>query len=100
VSGTVSGASEAETDTEIPVDKRKEDRDERLSGLSGAFEDRERPRNLDPVSFDLKPGESATVAELKRRREQPKCIHGFIEGKECYLCDPNHPYRIKQGTAT
>jgi hypothetical protein len=100
VSGTVSGASEAETDTEIPVDKRKEDRDERLSGMSGAFEDRERPRNLDPVSFDLKPGESATLAELKRRRETTKCIHGFIEGKECYLCDPNHPYRIKQGTAT
>jgi hypothetical protein len=38
VSGTVSAASEAVTDTENPVDKRKGDREEPLSGLSGGFE--------------------------------------------------------------
>jgi predicted DNA-binding protein YlxM (UPF0122 family) len=38
VSGTVSAASEAETDTENPVGKAKLDREERLSGLSGDFE--------------------------------------------------------------
>jgi hypothetical protein len=25
-----------------------------------------------------------------------RCIHGFAGGKGCYLCDPNHPYRIEQ----
>jgi hypothetical protein len=24
------------------------------------------------------------------------CIHEYPGGKGCYLCDPNHPYRIKQ----
>ena len=38
VSGRVSAASDAEADTEKPVNKRKEDREERLSGLSGGFE--------------------------------------------------------------
>ena len=102
MSGTVSAASEAEADTDTPVGKAKPSREERLSGLSGlsgGFEERERPRNLDPVSFDLEPGESATVAELKRRRETPKCIHGFAGGKGCYLCDLNHPYRAEGGGA-
>ena len=99
MSGTVSTASDAETDAENPVGKAKLDHEERLSGLSGAFEQRERHRDLDPVSSDLEPGESATVAELKRRRETSKCIHGILGGKGCYLCDPNHPYRLKQGGA-
>jgi len=25
------------------------------------------------------------------------CIHGYPGGVGCYLCDPNHPYRLKQG---
>jgi hypothetical protein len=25
--------------------------------------------------------------------ESVKCIHGFVEGFGCYLCDPNHPAR-------
>ena len=29
-----------------------------------------------------------------------KCIHGYPKGKGCYLCDPNHPYRLKEGAAT
>jgi len=28
-----------------------------------------------------------------------RCIHGFRGGVGCYLCDPRHPYRIKQGGA-
>jgi len=97
VSGRVSATSEAESDTENPVSKAKLDREERLSGLSGDFEDSERLRNLDPVSFDLEPGESATVAELKSCRETPKCIHGFVGGNGCYVCDLNHPYRSNRG---
>jgi hypothetical protein len=38
VSGTVSATSEAEIDTENPLDKRKEDHESRLSGPSGGFE--------------------------------------------------------------
>jgi hypothetical protein len=28
-----------------------------------------------------------------------RCIHGLRDGKGCYLCDPRHPYRLKQGGA-
>jgi hypothetical protein len=28
-----------------------------------------------------------------------RCIHGFPDGAGCYLCDANHPYRLKQGGA-
>ena len=28
-----------------------------------------------------------------------RCIHGLRDGKGCYLCDPQHPYRLKQGGA-
>jgi hypothetical protein len=24
------------------------------------------------------------------------CIHDYPGGKNCYLCDPNHPYRVKE----
>ena len=26
-----------------------------------------------------------------------RCNHGHPGGKGCYLCDPNHPYRLKEG---
>jgi hypothetical protein len=100
VSGERGEVSGEDPDNTNRIDKGKTGDKSLVSGLSGAFEDRERPRNLDPVSFDLKPGESATVAELKRRRETAKCLHDFAGGIGCYLCDPNHPYRVKGGTAT
>jgi hypothetical protein len=28
-----------------------------------------------------------------------ECIHGLPDGKNCYLCDPDHPYRQREGTA-
>jgi hypothetical protein len=28
-----------------------------------------------------------------------ECGHGYPGGKGCYLCDPDHPYRKKVGTA-
>jgi AAA domain len=30
---------------------------------------------------------------------QQRCIHDYPGGVGCYLCDPNHPYRLKQGGA-
>jgi hypothetical protein len=29
---------------------------------------------------------------------EPRCDHGCRDGVGCYLCDPQHPYRLKQGT--
>jgi hypothetical protein len=26
-----------------------------------------------------------------------ECIHGLLGGKNCYLCDPDHPYRQRKG---
>jgi hypothetical protein len=83
------------------------DDDGSVSGVSGGIEEGMRHRDPDPVSFDLRPGESATVEELRLRRERekgdqarPPCIHGYLEGKGCYLCDPNHPYRLKSEATT
>ena len=25
-----------------------------------------------------------------------ECGHGYVRGEGCYLCDPNHPYRVEQ----
>ena len=32
--------------------------------------------------------------------EDEMCIHGLRGGKGCYLCDPQHPYRIKSEAVT
>jgi hypothetical protein len=71
VSGTVSATSEAAADTENPVDKAKTDGEARASGLSGGF----------------KGGDNDGAV----------CIHDYLNGAGCYLCDPRHPYRLKQG---
>jgi transcriptional regulator with XRE-family HTH domain len=49
--------------------KRETMSDEQLFGMFGDFEDGDRSRD--------------------------SCIHNFAGGKGCYLCDPNHPYRLK-----
>jgi hypothetical protein len=28
-----------------------------------------------------------------------QCAHGYLEGKGCFLCDTNHPYRLEHGGA-
>ena len=28
-----------------------------------------------------------------------RCKHGLRDGVGCYLCDPRHPYRLKEGGA-
>jgi hypothetical protein len=30
--------------------------------------------------------------------DEPRCDHGCRDGVGCYLCDPQHPYRLKQGS--
>jgi hypothetical protein len=43
---------------------------------------------------------SDTVADVAGGIEnaglQP-CGHGYLSGTGCYLCDPNHPYKLKEG---
>jgi hypothetical protein len=31
---------------------------------------------------------------------RPPCVHGYLNGEGCYLCDPNHPHRLKEGAST
>jgi hypothetical protein len=72
VSGTVSATSDAEPDTENPVGKAKMGGEEPVSGVSGGFEDED--------------------------NDSVVCVHGYPGGQGCYSCDPNHPYRLKEGT--
>ena len=48
-----------------------------------------------------RPAETANLQEKhasgRTGAEDEMCIHGLRGGKECYLCDPQHPYRAKQG---
>ncbi len=107
VSGEETATSDATPDSENGLFMPHVDDNEAVSGLSGGFEEGVRHHARGPVSFDLRPGESATVEELRARRrseneEQPRsrCIHGYQKGKGCYLCDPNHPQRLKERAAT
>lgn len=44
----------------------------------------------------IKDARVPTVEEAGTLKE---CIHGLSGGKGCYLCDSNHPYRLKEGAA-
>jgi transcriptional regulator with XRE-family HTH domain len=61
-----------ETKHENGLGKRESMSDEQLFGMFGGFEDGDRGRD--------------------------SCIHSFAGGKGCYLCDPNHPHRLKRHT--
>src|SRR5215218_1221534 len=37
--------------------------------------------------------QSANGMPLVGTAHDEECIHGFVGGKGCYLCDPEHPYR-------
>jgi len=44
----------------------------------------------------IKDARVPTVVDVGTLKE---CIHGFSGGRGCYLCDSNHPYRLKEGAA-
>jgi hypothetical protein len=46
---------------------------------------------------DVQDGQPASLLEGGHLRE---CGHGFQGGKGCYLCDPEHPYRLKSEATT
>jgi hypothetical protein len=68
VSGRQTAVSDENPDNENRLFKQQTDDDKRVSGVSGGIE------------------EEAILL----------CIHGYEDGKGCYLCDPEHPHRIKE----
>jgi hypothetical protein len=46
---------------------------------------------------DVQDGQPSSLPEAGHLRE---CGHGFQGGKGCYLCDPEHPYRLKSEVTT
>lgn len=71
VSGPQSSVSNVGPDTENSLFRPQTGYEDPVSGLSGGFEE----------------------------EVIPLCIHDLPGGKGCYLCDPNHPYRLKEGVA-
>ncbi len=43
---------------------------------------------------DDQDGQPSSLPESGHLEE---CGHGYPGGKGCYLCDPNHPYRLREG---
>jgi hypothetical protein len=46
---------------------------------------------------DVQDGQPSSLPEGGHLKE---CGHGFQAGKGCYLCDPEHPYRLKSEATT
>jgi hypothetical protein len=46
---------------------------------------------------DVQDGHCSSLTEDGHLKE---CIHGCVGGKGCYLCDSDHPYRLKEGGTT
>jgi hypothetical protein len=68
VSGRQTAVSDENPDNENRLFKQQTDDDKRVSGVSGGIE-------VEAILL---------------------CIHGYEDGKGCYLCDPEHPHRIKE----
>jgi hypothetical protein len=39
---------------------------------------------------------AGVAGALGSNEQEGSCRHGYPEGVGCYLCDPNHPYRLKE----
>ena len=46
------------------------------------------------------PEGKAREADQGRGSQRVMCIHNRPGGEDCYVCDPNHPYRHKEGAGT
>jgi len=64
--------------------------DYREAGATG--QDGHRPAETDDLQEEHASGRTGGEDEM--------CIHGLRGGKGCYLCDPQHPYRIKSEAVT
>jgi hypothetical protein len=38
-----------------------------------------------------------SVTEVTEVTVPVTCLHGYPEGEGCYICDPDHPYRLGGG---
>ncbi len=43
-------------------------------------------------------GGTSEAVDGRPTGEPARCVYGYPRGKGCYLCDPDHPYRAKDGT--
>jgi len=48
------------------------------------------------ADLECQPFKAATVPTVEEVGTLKECIHGYQGGKGCFLCDPNHPYRVEQ----
>ena len=53
------------------------------------------PQQAEPA-YLREGGQGGQEGQSDRQRE---CDHGYRDGKGCYLHDPDHPYRLKEGGA-
>jgi hypothetical protein len=61
-----------------------------------------------PDSLSLPPAQKAPIKDATRIKAASvptveevgplkECIHGYVGGKGCYVCDLDHPYKLKEG---
>jgi hypothetical protein len=55
-------------------------------------------RNIQDVQHNSLDGQYGQDGQLLKTGHLERCIHDFLGGKGCYMCDPNHPLRKKGGT--
>jgi len=74
---------------ESPANRRiRDDRDGR--------DDNSRPYSKERVGITA-PGTGAVRSAHTKEKPAERCIHEFLGGKGCDMCDPNHPLRRKGG---
>jgi putative DNA primase/helicase len=57
------------------------------------------PSSGEGTDLDCQLIKAASVPTLEEVGTLKECVHGYAGGKECYVCDPNHPYRLKESGA-
>jgi len=85
----------------MPEDQEILPRAEELEGVDLLTVDTGAIHNPPPPSEAYDGGGGSYASTRNGSTDQRVCcIHGFTDGKGCYLCDPNHPYRLKEKVAT
>jgi hypothetical protein len=78
-------------------DVSPEDEGYREAGANGRNGDR--PIKDGDLQEERTSGRTGTESNEEDSSMGP-CIHGYPAGKGCFLCDPNHPLRVKERMAT
>ena len=54
------------------------------------------PRTEKDTDLECQPFKGATVPTVEEVGTLKACIHDFPGGEGCFLCDPEHPYRLRE----